>query len=103
VGLLRPIQSKPVEEERGTTLSLEANGQWTGSVHLAEKLCSFYLLKPIKHYKASARAGGTACRGRTGLPRPTVFSEAGLPVRHGLLGGRDTSKGVLGGCGGLWE
>jgi len=34
------------EEERATTISLEASRQRRGSEHLAEKLCSFYLPNP---------------------------------------------------------
>ena len=53
------------EEERATTLSVEASGQRIGAVHLAEKLCFFYLPNPY-YYKASARAKGTAEGWRVG-------------------------------------
>ena len=32
--------------ERATTLSMETTGQRVDSVHLAERLCSFFLLNP---------------------------------------------------------
>ncbi len=44
---MTPLQEEEEEEmeEEGerATLSLQATGGWAGSVHLTEKLCSFYL------------------------------------------------------------
>jgi hypothetical protein len=49
----------------------------------------------------------TAPAGSAGVVQGSLVQpplpEAGIPDCHGLLGGRDTSKGVLGGCGGCWE
>ena len=46
--------------ERVTTLSLEACGQQTGSVHLAEKLCSFTssTYRTLQSERAGKRDGG---------------------------------------------
>ena len=70
--------------ERVTPLSLQATGQRTGSVHLAEELCSIYHFKPIKHYEASAQARGTSEGWRVGArcvvrghTTQTVFKKRG--------------------------
>jgi hypothetical protein len=43
---LEEEEEEKEEEEEPATLSLQATGGRAGSVHLTEKLCSFYLLNP---------------------------------------------------------
>ena len=53
------------EGEWATTLSLEASGQRTGSVHPTEKLCSHFLLSPktLQSERADKRDGGESAGG----------------------------------------
>jgi hypothetical protein len=55
------LQMRPRSGEWATTLSLEASGQRTGSVHPTEKLCSHFLLIPktLQSERADKRDGGS--------------------------------------------
>ena len=71
-----------------TQLSLEASGQRAGSVHLAEKLCSSYILRHM-HYTVSARSR----RGVSGSAGGCEIRSASIQtVRHKLYQTRNINR-----------
>jgi hypothetical protein len=67
------------EGERATTLSSQTTGQRAGSVHIVEKLCSFFLLDIQNHsWRANGQEGprGSAVVARPGDHRAQILSTA---------------------------
>jgi hypothetical protein len=80
--------------ERATTHSSQTTGQRTGSVHLVEKLCSFFLLDIQNHsWRASGQEGP---RGRgSGCEAPSARTSAvRSPARH-IVREHHTTQPVL--------
>ena len=74
VGRRRHVVSGGRPGERATTLSSQTTGQRAGSVHLVEKLCSFFLLDIQKHsWRASGQEGprgiGSGCEAHSARTR----------------------------------
>jgi hypothetical protein len=79
---------------RATTLSSQTTGQRAGSVHLVEKLCSFFFLDIQKHsWRASGQEGPRGIG--SGCEAPSARTSAvRSPARH-IVREHDTTQPVL--------